>query len=172
MRWSFIFILSIVLILAACGGSDTGNTGGDASGEENSTSTNQEDKANSDDSNTENTQSEDSNSDERDLFQDVISYELEIEFSNGDEWSYDYEVENDGKNAEIERDGESDLDGSEAIDEVENMIEAVQPAPDLSYDEALQRVYNHLDINQDDVEEVELDVDFENGDTLEIERPS
>ncbi|MDQ0158170.1 YusW family protein [Alkalibacillus salilacus] len=171
MRWMFIFILSFILILTACGGNDTGNSGGDASSEENSTTTNQEDESASDGSNTEDTQSDASNSDnERDLFHDVISYELEIEFSNGDEWSYDYEVENDGKEGEIERDSESDLDGRDAIDQIENMIEAVQPAPDLSYDEALQRIYDHLEINQEDVQAVELDVDFGNGDTLEIER--
>ncbi|WP_411954198.1 YusW family protein [Alkalibacillus sp. S2W] len=101
----------------------------------------------------------------------VVDFELEIDFENDQgEWQFDYEVKQDGKKAkvEIDQDQETDRKGKLAVEEIEAMIDNIKPKPDLSKEEAFQRVYNHLEIMEEEVLEIELDIDFDDGDTLEV----
>ncbi|MDV2581369.1 YusW family protein [Alkalibacillus haloalkaliphilus] len=102
----------------------------------------------------------------------IKEFELEIEFEDGGEWSFEYELGDNGdKEAEVEVDNgqESDRDGQQAIEELERMFEAVQFSPSMSKDEVFQRIYDHLEIMEGEVKEIELDVEFEDGETLQIE---
>ncbi|MET3682776.1 hypothetical protein ABID56_000866 [Alkalibacillus flavidus] len=106
------------------------------------------------------------------LYHGVIDFELEIEFFNDQgEWNFEYAMRPDGKKAEIEIDEQSERDrkGRVAVDQIEAMIDDIQPTPELSKEEAFQRVYDHLKVMEEEVREIELDVDFDNGDTLEVE---
>lgn len=102
----------------------------------------------------------------------VREFELEIDFQDGSQWEFEYEDDNGETEAEIERENgdESEREGSEAIEEMEAMLQELQIFPDTAEDDAIDQVLSYLDITEDELTEFELEIEYQNGDELEIER--
>ncbi|UTR08653.1 YusW family protein [Evansella sp. LMS18] len=102
----------------------------------------------------------------------VREFELEIDFQDGSQWEFEYEDDNGETEAEIEKENgdESEREGSEAIDEMEAMLQELQIFPDTSEDDAIDQVLSYLEITEDELTEFELEIEYQNGDELEIER--
>ncbi|GAK02752.1 hypothetical protein JCM19037_1008 [Geomicrobium sp. JCM 19037] len=97
----------------------------------------------------------------------VVELEIDIEFQNGEDWEYDYENQNTNVKADVEK-GEQDLEGDEAIEEVENLLKNVELHGDQGSEEMVQEVVNALDLEDGDLYKVELYIEFENGNMYQV----
>ncbi|MDQ0351337.1 putative membrane protein YkoI [Alkalibacillus filiformis] len=189
MKLFMTLLLSSMLVIAACGTTDEPDDGlgmedpapedqeGDMeAGEDTSESQNRDDEEGTgledqdEDLHEESEEMEEEAEEGRNY--GIKEFELEMEFEDGGEWSFEYELGDNGdKEAEVEVDNgqESDREGQQAIEELERMFEAVQFSPNMSKDEVFQRIYDHLEIMEGEVKEIELDVEFEDGEILQIE---
>ncbi|RKL66375.1 hypothetical protein CR203_15915 [Salipaludibacillus neizhouensis] len=101
----------------------------------------------------------------------VDDFDLGLEFQDGDEWDYDYDYEED-KEAEIEKEnGEKiEISGPEAIEEIEIMLQEIQITPPTSEDDAIAEILNHLTVSEQDLLSFELEIDFNDGEELDVSR--
>lgn len=178
--------LFTALLLAACG---TGNEEIDPN--ENSVDIDINENMNSDlnenepaseendaggDNTTTNEENQDSNNEPMDVAGSSYEYgvkdfELELDFQDGTEWDFDYENENDdNKEGEIEKENgeEIDLSGTEAIEEIEEMLQAINVTPETSDEDAIAEILSHLNVNEEDLTKFELEIDFHDGTELNV----
>ncbi|WP_027963681.1 YusW family protein [Halalkalibacillus halophilus] len=95
----------------------------------------------------------------------VREFDMDIDFFSGDDWEYEYEA--DDQEAEIER-GNEEIEGSAAMTEIEELLSNISITMDRSIQEMKQEVLNALDVNEDDVKDFDIDVEYENGETVKF----
>lgn len=78
------------------------------------------------------------------------------------EWEYDYEV---GDDAEVKKDGDS---RSDAQDEIEALIDSIDISVDRSFDDMISEVLDHLEINESDVQELDLEIEYDNDTKIKL----
>jgi hypothetical protein len=93
---------------------------------------------------------------------------LELDFQNNDKWEYEYEVNGDVE-AEIEKD--SGREGTEeAAAEIENLLQNIVIDDTRSHDEMIDDILSMLDVSRDELDEFELEIDYEDGTKLQFEQ--
>lgn len=96
----------------------------------------------------------------------VREFDLDIDFVNGEDLEYEYDM--DDPEGEIERRDDSETEGAEAIEEIESLLGEISITMDRSISEMKQEVLNALDIEEDEVEDFDIDAEYENGQTIKF----
>ncbi|NJP36101.1 YusW family protein [Alkalicoccus luteus] len=96
----------------------------------------------------------------------VREFDLDIDFFNGEDLEYEYET--DGPEGEIERRDGSETEGPEAVEEIEELLGSISITMDRTIAEMKQEVLAELDIEEDEVEDFDIDVEYENGQTIKF----
>ncbi|WP_416149968.1 YusW family protein [Salipaludibacillus sp. HK11] len=96
----------------------------------------------------------------------VRELDIDIDFFNGDDWKYEYDA--DDQEAEIERGDGIEIEGSEALSEIEALLGEISITTDRSIQEMKQEVLLALDIDESDVKDFDIDVEYENGETVKF----
>lgn len=103
----------------------------------------------------------------------VADLELEIILADGTEIYYDYEVMDADAEGEVEVEDNAEdleLEGSEGVNEIEEMLQNVEITPESSEEEAAAQIYSFLGIDEEEVEEFELEIEFADGEQWEADR--
>ncbi|PTL38228.1 YusW family protein [Alkalicoccus saliphilus] len=96
----------------------------------------------------------------------VREFDLDIDFFNGEDLEYDYEA--DDPEGEIERRDGSEAEGAAAIQEIEALLENITISMDRSISDMKEEVLSELDIAEDEVEDFDIEVEYENGETVKF----
>ncbi|PRO66082.1 YusW family protein [Alkalicoccus urumqiensis] len=96
----------------------------------------------------------------------IRELDLDIDFTNGEDVEYEFEA--DDNEAEIERRDDSEVEGAEALSEVEALIGALDVTMDHSIDELKEQLYSALDLDADEVQKVDLDVEFDSSESIQF----
>lgn len=96
----------------------------------------------------------------------VRELDLDIDLTNGNSWEYDYEAGD--PEAEIEQGDGREIEGQEAVSEAEALLENISITMDRSIDEMKQEVLDELDLNEEDVQDFDIDVEYENGESVKF----
>ncbi len=99
----------------------------------------------------------------------VIDFELEIEMKDNNKYDIEYEVNGTQIEAKYQVPGEPVLYGQDAVQKVEEFISKLDLSPETGRQEAIDRVLEQLGLNQADIDDFELEVDFEGGQELDVE---
>ncbi|MBD7908687.1 hypothetical protein H9659_10135 [Sporosarcina sp. Sa3CUA8] len=94
-------------------------------------------------------------------------FELEIDVDNKDAIDAEYEVEKEFNPEYQNKLTNIDLEGAEAMDELDKMFDAVNLQHDMSAEEARDKILKYFQI--DLYSKFKLDVDFDDGTKLEFE---
>ncbi|QKS72732.1 hypothetical protein FLK61_39655 [Paenalkalicoccus suaedae] len=99
---------------------------------------------------------------------DILEFTLDIELFSGEEWDYDYDRTD--MEAEIERENgdESVTTGQEAIEEIENLLGQIDISMDRSIGEMKSEILAAVGIDEGDVEDFDVDVEFEDGEEIKF----
>jgi hypothetical protein len=100
----------------------------------------------------------------------VVDFELEIELKNNTEYDIEYEVESNKIEAKYKVPGSSTKYGQEAQSMVETLLNQLNLSPDTNKEELKKQILSILQVNPNDVDEFELEVKFDNGQKLKIDR--
>ncbi|WP_252315022.1 YusW family protein [Sinobaca sp. H24] len=92
--------------------------------------------------------------------------DMDIELTNGGSWEYDYEA--DEPEAEIEQGDGREIEGEEAVSEAEALLDNISITMDYSIDEMKQEVLDELELNEEDVQDFDIDVEYENGESVKF----
>ena len=93
----------------------------------------------------------------------VKEFDLEIEFTDGSEWNFEYEL-----NEDYEIEGRENLEGEEARNRIEDLISALDISMDSSIREIQDSLFNHLDIDLDQVDQFDLDIEYVDGAEIDV----
>lgn len=93
----------------------------------------------------------------------VEEFDLDIDFWDGSEWDFDYDL-----NDEYEIQGVENLRGEEARTQIEELIEAINISMDSTIGEIKDNLFDHLDINEEDVEDFDLDLEYVDGMEIDV----
>lgn len=96
----------------------------------------------------------------------VRELDMDIDLTNGNSWEYDYEA--DDPEAEIEQGDGREIEGQEAVSEAEALLDNISITMDRSIDEMKQEVLDELDLNEEDVQDFDIDVEYENGESVKF----
>lgn len=184
-KW-YIGLLTLLIVLAGCGTEDDGtmNEGADTDPQGEVTTEDDQDEGSSEDEDTvtndgEGQETENQNGDgengassgETAYDRGVKEFELSLEFLNDDKWEYEYRVVNGSIDAEIEIDNGRDIEGTdEAVEEIENLLQNVVIDEARNQDEMIDDILGLLDVSRDELEEFELEIDYEDGTKIEFEQ--
>jgi hypothetical protein len=100
----------------------------------------------------------------------VVDFELEIELKNNTEYDIEYEVESNKIEAKYKVPGSSAKYGQEARSMVETLLNQLSLSPDTNKEALRNQILSILQVNPNDVNEFELEVKFDNGQKLKIDR--
>jgi hypothetical protein len=103
--------------------------------------------------------------------ENVHEFDLHVEFHNDEEWEFEYELDDDSE-MEVERDGQEKVMGDEAREEMENLLEQFNITTDRPLAEMRDEVFAALDIAAEDVEDVDLEIEYTDGETIEFDLES
>ena len=93
----------------------------------------------------------------------VNEFDLSLTFNDGNEWEYDYD--RDGE-VEIEKDnGDSSED---ARQEIESLLENIDISAERSFEEMVTEVFEQLEVNEEDIEEFELDIQYDSDEQIQL----
>jgi len=169
MKILFALLFSSVLVLGACGETETP---GDEL-ENNAPETEEGTQGNEETDEGENltdSESEGLSTDDQLNFiynpEEVNHFELHIELLTSEEWSYDFD--RDDQEAEIEYENGSDTErqGEEVFQEIENLLTAIEINHERPISAMIDDVLDVLEINQDELEEIDLEIETMAGEKL------
>ncbi|WP_375537243.1 YusW family protein [Alteribacillus sp. HJP-4] len=99
----------------------------------------------------------------------VHEFDLDIEFTNKEQWEYEYE--RDDNEAEIERDGsESSVTGTEAHEEIEAILGSIDISTDRSIEEMRAEVLEAVNAEEEEVKKIDVDIDFQDGEKIKFKQ--
>ncbi|MFA1821045.1 YusW family protein [Virgibacillus oceani] len=178
-KW-YIALLAALIILAGCGTEDNGTVDEGADIDQQDEVTTEEDQdqgedgsddseANNQENGTQNGEGENGTSHGETAYErGVKNFELELDFQNNDKWEYEYEV-NGAVEAEIEKD--SGREGTEeAAEEIEVLLQNMVIDDSRSHDEMIDDILSMLDVSRDELDEFELEIDYEDGTQFQFEQ--
>ncbi|RKD71305.1 YusW-like protein [Sinobaca qinghaiensis] len=91
---------------------------------------------------------------------------MDIELTNSGSWEYDYEA--DEPEAEIEQGDGREIEGQEAVSEAEALLDSISITMDYSIDEMKQEVLGELGLTEEDVQDFDIDVEYESGESVKF----
>ena len=97
---------------------------------------------------------------------EVGEFSLKLEFTDGGEASYEFE--SDGREAEIERRDGSEIEGANAMKEMEQLIGQVTITMGRSIDDMKTEVLQALSIDAAEVRDLELEIDYRGGEEIKF----
>ncbi|MCT8137004.1 hypothetical protein H1D32_04180 [Anaerobacillus sp. CMMVII] len=100
----------------------------------------------------------------------VIDFELEVELKNDTEYDIEYEVKGERIEAKYKVPGQATKYGQEAQALIEPLLNQWNVSPDINKEELKKQILSTLQVNPIDVDEFELEVKFDNGQNLKIDR--
>ncbi|GAB3796190.1 YusW family protein [Virgibacillus kimchii] len=184
MKAWYIALLGAFIVLAGCGTEDNGTTNEDTgtNPQEEEVEENEQQDGLPEDEDTgggvTNQESENQNGEgdngtlngETAYERGLKEFELEVDFQDNNKWEYEYEV-NDSVEAEIEKSDGMDQEGTEdVVEEIENILQNVVIDDSRSQDEMIGDILNLLEISRDELEEFELEIDYEDGTKIQFEQ--
>lgn len=102
--------------------------------------------------------------------QEVIEFELEIELKDHQEYDIEYEVKGDRYEAEYQVPGSAKIYGEEAKAKIDPLLEQLNLQPDMNETDLREQIISYFDINENNIDEFELEVDFSDGQKIKIDR--
>ncbi|SDN86520.1 YusW family protein [Alkalicoccus daliensis] len=99
---------------------------------------------------------------------EVSEFDLQIEFTNSEEWEFEYERD-DYADTEIERDGKETVTGEEAAAEIEAVLEDLHITAGRPVQEIKDEVLEVLGLSTNDVQEFDLDIEFDTGESIVLD---
>lgn len=98
----------------------------------------------------------------------VRDFDLNIDFLNDEDWEFEYERNQ--QKAEIERDNgeEVKVTGEEAMTEMEELLASITISTDRTILEMKQEVLEALGVDESEVDEFDLDIEYEDGEEIKI----
>lgn len=102
----------------------------------------------------------------------IMEFEFEVELTGKEKIKLEYKNKKGSAQAQVEKSSKKDkekLNGSKAVQYMEELIAKVGLADSMSSKEAVDKLMTALDIDKNQVEELELEVKFSNGKQLKIE---
>ncbi|WP_027965056.1 YusW family protein [Halalkalibacillus halophilus] len=162
MKALLTLLVSMMIVLTACATDSEEQTGDDTDTEPGEEAVGDDVDGNDED--------EEGETEEVDAPQ-VSDFELEISFNEGGEWSYEYERDGDSVEADMDQEGGPEQEGEDldAEEEIERILSEANFTPDMPEEEAMNAVYNALDISEGDLDEFDLQIEFDDGSTLDVE---
>lgn len=104
----------------------------------------------------------------------VTEFSLDLSTEDGTEIQYDYEVVNEDAEGEVEIEDENEetteMEGTEGVNEIEEMLETIEITPDTPEEDAAAQIFAFLGVEEADVTEMELEIEFSDGASLEVSR--
>lgn len=94
----------------------------------------------------------------------VENFELDIDFRDGREWDFDYDLEDN----EYEIEGVAHHTGEEAKIRIEELIDAIEISLDSTIGQMKDNLLNHLDINEEDLENFDFDLEYVDGMEIDV----
>lgn len=104
------------------------------------------------------------------LAAEVLEFELEIELVNHEEYEIEYEVKGDQYKAEYQEPGSAKIYGEEAKAKIDPLLAQLQLQPDMNVDELQREILTYFSIDESQIDEFELEVEFSNGQEIKIKR--
>lgn len=194
MKKIILFLLASLFFLAACGSGEdsesTDNSGesentteqgldgdSDSADEQGSNEMDNDDGVESDQGETENEEGDGAEEgenaatdDQRSLYdRNVQQFDLSISFSDEREWEYQYEDNEGETEAQVEKENGEGYEGSEAVSEIEDILQNLFINSNMEDEQIRSAVLDLLEVQEDEVDEFELEIEFENEDPLEVE---
>lgn len=102
--------------------------------------------------------------------QEVIEFELEIELKDHQEYDIEYEVKGDRYKAEYQVPGSEKIYGEEAKEMIDPLLEQLTLQPDMNKNDLRKQIISILEIDEKNIEEFELEVEFSDGSKIKIDR--
>ncbi|MET3504898.1 YusW family protein [Halalkalibacter oceani] len=100
---------------------------------------------------------------------EVADFELELELKSNAKYDIEYESKAGRIEAKYQAPGEAVLTGEEAAPKAKAFIDALALTPDITEQQVIDQVLSQLNVNQADVAELDIDVEFADGKKLDIE---
>lgn len=102
---------------------------------------------------------------------EVTEFELKVKLAGKEEWKLHYETEDGKVRAEVEKKSKNSrekLNGNEAVETVEKLIQKAALTEDMSRKEAADRILSTLGISKRNIQELEIKVTFSSGRELKL----
>ncbi|MFD1389673.1 YusW family protein [Alkalibacillus flavidus] len=99
---------------------------------------------------------------------DIESFDLDVELFDGEDQSYDYELDDGDIEEDVKRDGE-EVEGNEALQAVSTLVNDVSLTEEMSDEEVREAILATLSIDSENVSELELEVEYLDGYKVKVE---
>lgn len=100
---------------------------------------------------------------------EIVEFELEIEMKDHSKYDIEYEAEDDYIDAKHHIPGAEKLFGEEAKAMIDPLLEDLSITPDSDRQELVQKIIAYYDLDENQIDEFELEVEFSNREKIEIE---
>ncbi|MFC4736808.1 YusW family protein [Bacillus daqingensis] len=94
----------------------------------------------------------------------VRELDIDIDFTNGEDLEYDYEA--DDPEAEIEHRDGTEVEGREALEEIESLLGAIQLQTNRPIRDMKDELVTELDLDESEIEKIEVEVKWESGEEM------
>lgn len=104
--------------------------------------------------------------------ENIDDFSLDIDFQNGDEVEYEYEVKTDHIEAEIDRRTAStkeDIIGEQALTEIQALIDKVKPTSEQTGEQLADQFLQALNLKREEIKEFDLEIRFTDGKKIDYE---
>lgn len=102
------------------------------------------------------------------VIDNISEFNLDIETLNGSEIAYDYDKDSNEAEVEVENGNEQEMSGDSAREEIFNLLESVEINLDRSLNDMMEEVLAYFDIANDEVNEFELEIEFNNAEEIDF----
>lgn len=99
----------------------------------------------------------------------VEDYSMDVQLENDSQMTYEYETVENEPTGQIEMTGEEadEIEDTEAINQIEEMLQEMQIYPDSTEEEALEEILNYLELTEEEVTSLEMEMNFTDGEMTE-----
>lgn len=98
--------------------------------------------------------------------EEVKEFELQIELLTNEEWSYDFDRKANKAKIEHENGSDSERSGSEVFTEIEALIGSIQIDDERSINEMIDEILSYLEIERTDLKELDVQIETNVGEKL------
>ena len=97
---------------------------------------------------------------------EVKEFNLDIELKSGEEWDYDFDRDEEEAEIEYDNGADNEREGSEAFQEIEGLLSAININLDRPIDEMIEEILNRVEIQREDLKEIDFEIEMYSGEKV------
>lgn len=97
---------------------------------------------------------------------EVKELNLDIELKSGAEWEYDFERDEQEAEIEIENGADIEREGTDAFQEIEELLSAINISLDRPIDEMIEEILSRVEIQREDLKEIDFEIEMYSGEKV------